>query len=229
MDRQFLKLMKMESLALQHQAQFYSYACRNFLVVLIDLLRDQDRHRNLFQGEADTQAIIDATRQRPSGLSTESLVSLRRALEDLESDFSPTHRQVVELRYFADFTLDEIAEITSIPRSTVERKLNIARERLREGLESSFPEFATIVGGMDQAASGHGPSGGDWSDELNERRIELIDKDIQGTITAGERAELAELQRKAVAYRDRVAPLPIEGARRLHQQLLEMKREREAK
>ena len=100
---------------------------------------------------------------------------------------------------------------SSIPRSTVDRKLKVARKWLREGLESSFSEFATIVGGMDQAARGDGPSGGDWSDELNERRTELIDNDIQGTITAGERAELAELQRKAVAYRDRVAPLPIEG------------------
>jgi hypothetical protein len=79
----------------------------------------------------------------------------------------------------------------------------------------------------DQTAGVDGPNDGDWSDELNERRIELIDKDIQGDITTGERAELTELQRKAVAYRDRVAPLPIEGARRLHQQLLELKRQRE--
>ena len=79
----------------------------------------------------------------------------------------------------------------------------------------------------DQSGSGDGPNDGDWSDELNERRIELIDKDIQGNITTEERVELAELQRKAVAYRDRVAPLPIEGARRLHQQLLEMKRQQE--
>jgi len=80
---------------------------------------------------------------------------------------------------------------------------------------------------LDQSGSGDGPNDGDWSDELNERRIELIDKDIQGNITTEERVELAELQRKAVAYRDRVAPLPIEGARRLHQQLLEKKRQRE--
>ena len=80
---------------------------------------------------------------------------------------------------------------------------------------------------VDQTASVVGPNDGDWSDERNERRIELIDKDIQGRITTGERAELAELQRKAVAFRDRVAPLPIDGARRLHQQLLDMKRQRE--
>ena len=39
---------------------------------------------------------------------------------------------------------------------------------------------------------GAGPNDGDWSDKLNERRIELIDKDIQGNITAEERVELAE-------------------------------------
>jgi len=80
---------------------------------------------------------------------------------------------------------------------------------------------------LDQSSSGDGPNDGGWSDEFNERRIQLIDKDIQGNITTEERVELAELQRKAVAYRDRVAPLPIEGARRLHQHLLEKKRQRE--
>ena len=80
---------------------------------------------------------------------------------------------------------------------------------------------------VDQVASGDVLNDGDWSDELNERRIELIDKDIQGNITKEESAELAGLQCKAIAFRDRVAPLPIEGARRLHQQLLEMKRQRQ--
>ena len=91
----------------------------------------------------------------------------------------------------------------------------------------SFTLLLTKAIEVDQAGSGDGPNDGDWSDELNERRIELIDKDIQGNITTEERVELAELQRKAVAYRDRVAPLPIEGARRLHQHLVEMKRQRE--
>ncbi len=80
----------------------------------------------------------------------------------------------------------------------------------------------------DRSESGDSFNACDWSDELNERRIELIDKDIQANITTGERAELAELQSRAVAYRDRVAPLPIEGARRLHQQLLEKKLQRES-
>lgn len=91
----------------------------------------------------------------------------------------------------------------------------------------SFTMLLTEAMDVGQAGNGDGPNDGDWSDELNERRFDLIDKDIQGNITTEERFELAELQRKAVAYRDRVAPLPIEGARRLHQQLLELKRQRE--
>ena len=75
--------------------------------------------------------------------------------------------------------------------------------------------------------SGNRSNDGEWSEEQNDRRIALIDKDIQGNITTEERVELAELQRHAVAYRDQVAPLPIEGARRLHRQLLERKRQQE--
>ncbi|HWY85744.1 MAG TPA: hypothetical protein VNX28_03415 [Gemmataceae bacterium] len=91
----------------------------------------------------------------------------------------------------------------------------------------SFTQLLTKAMDVERSGNCDSPSGDDWSDELNERRIELIDRDIQGNITTEDRAELAELQRKAVAYRDGVAPLPLEGARRLHGRLLEMKRQRE--
>ena len=110
-------------------------------------------------------------------------------------------------------------QVTLQPVTLTDQPLAEARENV-----GPSPEWKLEV---QQATSGDGPNAGDWSDKLNERRIELIDKDIQGNITTEERSELAELQRKAVAYRDRVAPLPIEGARRLHRQLLEVKRQRE--
>jgi hypothetical protein len=66
------------------------------------------------------------------------------------------------------------------------------------------------------------------ADKVDEAGGQLpFNKDIEGTIMIEERAEQAELQRRAVAYRDRVAPLLIEGAKRYHGQLLEMKRQRE--
>jgi hypothetical protein len=69
-------------------------------------------------------------------------------------------------------------------------------------------------------------SPGPWSEEKNARRIALIDKKIQGTLSSDELPEFESLQAQAIAYRDRVAPLPIEGAKRLHQELLEKEQSR---
>src|SRR5207247_8214484 len=59
-----------------------------------------------------------------------------------------------------------------------------------------------------------------WNDAKNERRCELIDRKYDGKLTVEEAAELALLQEEALRYRHRVAPLPLDAARRLHQKLL---------
>ena len=61
---------------------------------------------------------------------------------------------------------------------------------------------------------------GGWTAEKEGRRRDLIDKDIAGTITVEERAELAALDLQGNQHYDKIAPRPIEGARRLHRQLL---------
>lgn len=66
-----------------------------------------------------------------------------------------------------------------------------------------------------------------WTTEMNHRRCELIDKRIAGTITDPESVELHRLQAAASAYRDQTAPLPVDGAKRLHAELLARKAERE--
>jgi hypothetical protein len=61
----------------------------------------------------------------------------------------------------------------------------------------------------------------EWNDAKNERRCDLIDREFNGpALTAAEMVELAGLQEEMLRYRQRVAPLPIEDARRLHQELL---------
>ena len=67
----------------------------------------------------------------------------------------------------------------------------------------------------------------EWTEEKNARRCELIDKEIEGTLTHEERIQLDDLQREMIEYRRRVAPVPIEGARKLHQKLLAKKQEKE--
>jgi len=60
----------------------------------------------------------------------------------------------------------------------------------------------------------------DWTDAKNDRRCDLVDRKIAGTMTPGEATELADLQQQMLRHRDRVAPLPLEHARKLHQELL---------
>ena len=68
----------------------------------------------------------------------------------------------------------------------------------------------------------------EWSDSKNQRRASLVDRKIDGTLTPEEANELADLQVQMLRYRDRVAPLPIEYARKLHQELLEKARTRKS-
>ena len=70
------------------------------------------------------------------------------------------------------------------------------------------------------ATNGTPANPGDWTEAKNARRCELIDRKYAGTLTPQEVIELAQLQDEMLRYRQRVAPLPLEDARRLHQQLL---------
>jgi hypothetical protein len=68
--------------------------------------------------------------------------------------------------------------------------------------------------------NGKNKATGPWTDAKNQRRADLIDKKIAGTIMPEESAELEDLQGQMLAYRRKVAPLPLEDVRRLHQELL---------
>jgi hypothetical protein len=98
------------------------------------------------------------------------------------------------------------------------------------GIQQIFPREESLA-----APSFHTPEGVDselhcaprqveirdtWSEEKNRRRCELVDKEIDGTITSDEQSELDELQAQMLGYRRKVAPLPLEDVRRLHQELL---------
>ena len=54
----------------------------------------------------------------------------------------------------------------------------------------------------------------------NARRCALIDREIDGTPSPEEAAELEVLQHQMLQERQRLAPVPLEDLRRVHQQLL---------
>ena len=65
-----------------------------------------------------------------------------------------------------------------------------------------------------------------WNEAKNAWRCALIDKEIDGTLSAREAVELHLLQREMLAHRRKVAPLPLAEARKLREELLAKARRR---
>lgn len=61
-----------------------------------------------------------------------------------------------------------------------------------------------------------------WNAELNKRRFELIDGEIQGTLSPAEQIELAGLTHLLREHADSPVNLPFEAARKLHRHLAEL-------
>lgn len=61
-----------------------------------------------------------------------------------------------------------------------------------------------------------------WTAEMNRRRFLLIDKEIQGDLTAAEQFELARLTSAMRMAVDSELNLPMEGARALHRKLTDL-------
>jgi hypothetical protein len=68
---------------------------------------------------------------------------------------------------------------------------------------------------------GAGAQAVEWTEEKNQRRCELIDRKYDHGLSPAEEAELALLQDAMYRTIDKVAPLPLDAARSLHQELLQ--------
>jgi RNA polymerase sigma-70 factor (ECF subfamily) len=78
----------------------------------------------------DTEPISVDERDNPEGrvVQLEQTAAVRQAIRDLPSD----QRQVVEMRFFRDMQLEEIAAETGSPVGTVKSRLHRALARLRD-------------------------------------------------------------------------------------------------
>src|SRR5262245_22010543 len=94
--------------------------------------------------------------------------------------------------------------------------LALAEDPVGSVLEINGRPVAWVVPAGTSATNGDEP----WTEAKNQRRCDLIDRKFTGSLTPAESVELAQLQEKMLRHRQRVAPLPLEDARRLHQELL---------
>lgn len=106
--------------------------------------------------------------------------------------------------------------LDSLEESVRQAVLALALDPAGVVLESNGQALAWVV----PAPVATEPNGG-WTEEKNRRRCELIDRKYAGGLSLDEAVELAHLQDEMLRYRQRVAPLPLGDARRLHQELLQ--------
>lgn len=104
------------------------------------------------------------------------------------------------------------------PRDYQDAAIRAVLETLLEsGMDTE--SFAETVG---RVLIERRPGSTSWSPEMNRRRFELIDKEIQETLTPAERSELAGLTRIMREQLESESCLPMEGAKALHRKLLEL-------
>ena len=118
----YLRLVDVDRLTLTSRTHFFGVAARLMRQILVDHARRQRADK---RGGSDTMLSLDEVSPAAQATSVDVL-ALDQALDVLSSiDARQSH--VVELRFFAGFNIDEVAEALGISPATVEREWALAR------------------------------------------------------------------------------------------------------
>lgn len=126
----FLRLLEGEPINWQNRHQFYAIVAKRMRQVLIDYARKRSA-----RGQAAEHIDIDDV-LLTSAQSAE-LILLHEALEKLEK-LDERKAKVVEYRYFGGFSLEEIADMLDVSKSTVEREWGLARAWLKREISPTM-------------------------------------------------------------------------------------------
>ncbi len=120
----YLRVNRGNGLVFESPAQFFSYAGRAMRHILLD--RARDRLRQKAGGDWIKVTLTGADGDQPAIASAEQAIALDEALTRLEQTDERAAR-VVELRWFAGMSPDQIAEVLQLTRRTVDRDWQYAR------------------------------------------------------------------------------------------------------
>lgn len=128
----YLRFTKMGSLTLEDRSHFLGYAGRVMRSVVVDFARERLSQR---RGAGAMFVTLDTDIPEGETVSAERLLRIDIVLQQLGQS-EPRLVQVVELKYFAGFTLEEIAQLLGIAPRTVRRDWDRARLLLLAALEA---------------------------------------------------------------------------------------------
>lgn len=131
----YLKLISMENPDFENRARFFAMSAKVMRNVLIDYVRERIAAK---RGGGEFK--VSFTRADEAASEPDfDLMALDYALKELSESY-PQHAQIVELRYFGGFNVEETAEALGMSPATVHRHWNFAKAWLRRKLDSGAKE-----------------------------------------------------------------------------------------
>lgn len=131
----YLRLIDASQVRLENRRHFFAVASRLMRQVLVDLARERGSHKRggaVEEVSLDEALVVGAQRD-------EGLLALDEALREL-AEFDARKSQVVELRFFGGFSVEETAETLDISVETVHRDWRLARSWLLKKLRGGSPD-----------------------------------------------------------------------------------------
>lgn len=127
----YLRMGDRPGLQFREPAQFFAYAARAMRHLLINRARDRLRLR---AGGQWNRITLDDSNVQVAIETAEQALELDAALNELEQTDARAAR-VVELRYFAGLSLEQVAETLGLARRTIDRDWRFARAFIRSRMD----------------------------------------------------------------------------------------------
>jgi RNA polymerase sigma factor (TIGR02999 family) len=128
----YLRLIPQRGVSFQNRAHFFGIAARMMRRVLVDHARK--RHAAKRDGGIGDPVSISGVPEQPKGADPIDVLALHEALSAL-GELDPSQAQIVEMRYFAGLTVEEVAEAMGISPATVKREWATARLWLKRRMQ----------------------------------------------------------------------------------------------
>ncbi len=131
----WIKLAAPAALAVNDREHFLALAARAMRQVLADHARGKQREKR--DGGREAISLHDAA--APAGMAEIDVLVLEEALERL-AQYSALKARIVELRFFAGLSIDEVASVVGLSSSSVDREWSFARAWLSEALSGGLED-----------------------------------------------------------------------------------------
>ena len=128
----YLRLVEQQTVHWQNRAQFFGIAANLMRQILVDHARQRAAEK---RGGPDQQRLSLTQAERVVNQTEVDVLALNEALDRL-AEFDTQQGRIVELKFFAGLTIEEIVEVTGLSHATVERDWKLARAWLRRELSA---------------------------------------------------------------------------------------------